>query len=132
MQALSVVATACSLLTVAVSGTSCSRSSGPGHIQPGVRVLSPTDAAQLAAKLANDECERLYERRPFAASQHPAVLRDGEYHWGGLDVGAPGGFSARVAFRQDGTRPTVEVYFSSDQLRPTRGLGESTPNVPKR
>ena len=77
-------------------------------------MLSPTDAAQLAAKLANDECERLYKRRPFAAGQHPAVQGEGKYHWGGLDVGAPGGYSAHVTFGQDGSKPKVEVYFSTD------------------
>jgi hypothetical protein len=84
-----------------------------GRTQSGT--LSPTDAAQLAAKLANDECERLYKRRPFAAGQHPAVQGEGEYHWGGLDVGAPGGYSAQVTFGQDGSRPKVEVYFSTDR-----------------
>jgi hypothetical protein len=88
--------------------------------QSELRDLSPSDAAQLAEKLANDECQRLYKRRPFAASQHPAALRDGHYHWGGLDQGGPGGYSALVTFGQDGSHPKVEVYFSTDQLSPLR------------
>ena len=114
------VATSCCLLAVVVFDTSCSRSSVSSRTHAVVPVLSPTDAAELAAKLANDECERLYKRRPFAGSQHPAVLSGGEYHWGGLDQGAPGGYSALVTFGQDGSHPKVEVYFSSDQLSPMR------------
>jgi len=90
------------------------------HTQSALRVLSTTEAAELAEKLANQECNRLYKRQPFAAGQHPAVLRDGEYRWGGLDQGAPGGYSALVTFAQDGSHPKVEVYFSSDQLSPPR------------
>jgi len=84
------------------------------------RVLSAEEAAQLAAKLANDQCEQQYRKRPFSAEQHSAVLQEGVYRWGGLDVGGPGGFSALVTFLKDGTEPHVEVYFSSDALRRQR------------
>jgi len=83
-------------------------------------MLSAQAAAKLAARLANDQCERQYRKRPFAAEQHPAVLNDDVYRWGGLDVGGVGGFSALVTFRQDGSEPHVEVYFSSDALTPPR------------
>jgi hypothetical protein len=110
------------LVMLAVCDTSCSRPVATGRTQTSVRILSSNDAAQLAAKLANDECERLYKRRPFTASQYGAVLRDAEYHWGGLDEGGPGGYSAHVTFAQDGSKPKVEVYFSTDRLDPTRKL----------
>jgi hypothetical protein len=70
--------------------------------------------------LANDRCEAQYRKRPFTAEQHAAVLQDGLYRWGGLDVAGRGGFSALVTFRQDGSDPHVEVYFSSDALTPPR------------
>jgi hypothetical protein len=71
----------------------------------------------LAAQLANDQCERKYRRRPFKPGQYPAVLQDGVYHWGKLDIGGPGGFSALVTFYRDGSEPHIEVYFSSDTVR---------------
>jgi hypothetical protein len=80
------------------------------------RALSPEDAAVLAAKLANKDCEHRYKRQPFKAGQHMAILKDGFYHWGKLDVGGIGGSSAVVTFRKDGSEPHVEVYFSSDSL----------------
>ena len=78
--------------------------------------LSPEEAAELAAQLANQDCERKYKRQPFQPGQHKAVLQDGFYHWGQLDIGGIAGFSAMVSFRQDGSEPRVEVYFSSDAL----------------
>jgi len=100
------VAAALSGLVILCAG--CSR--GPG--------LSPQAAAQLAATLANEQCDRLYQELPFRASQHPAILRNGTYEWGGFDPTGPKGLSALVSFRTDGSAPQVEVYFSCDPLSP--------------
>ena len=78
--------------------------------------LSAEEASVLAARLANDQCESRYQRRPFKPGQYPAVLREGVYHWGKLDVGGHEGFSASVTFYPDGSEPHVEVYFSSDTV----------------
>lgn len=78
--------------------------------------LSAEDASVLAARLANDQCERQYRRRPFSPQQYPIALSDGVYRWGSLDVGGHEGFSASVIFYPDGSEPHVEVYFSSDSL----------------
>lgn len=98
----------------------CARSSGPNTVSPPTKaqriMLDNRGAAELAARLANDECARRYSRQPFAPQQHPAVLKQGMYEWGGLDVGGPSGFSAFVRFGLDGSNPQVEVYFSSDAL----------------
>src|SRR6267154_655630 len=51
---------------------------------------------------ANEQCERQFRRRPFMPGQHSPNLQDGLYHWGELDVGGVGGFSAVVTFREDG------------------------------
>ena len=79
-------------------------------------VLSAEQAAALSARLANDECERLYKRRPFTPEQYEAKLMDGSYHWGHLDVGAPAGLSAEVSFKPDGSEPNAKVWFSTDSL----------------
>lgn len=81
--------------------------------------LSDDEATHLAAKLANDQCERRYKKRPFSPQQHPIVLTNDMYRWGGLEVGASKGFSALVTFRPDGSEPHVEVYFSHDTLEPS-------------
>jgi hypothetical protein len=122
MKSIWAVAAGCCLLAFVVAAASCSRSAVAvtDRKQPGVPVLSKADAAQLAARLANDECERRFKRRPFAATQHSPVLKNGEYRWGGLDEGAPGGYSALVTFGRNGSHPKVEAYYSTDQLSPMR------------
>jgi hypothetical protein len=93
---------------------STSHSAGPSSDPIARGVLSVEDAAAFAAQLANEQCERQYRRRPFKPGQNSAIFQDGLYRWGKLDVGGVGGFSAVVTFRQDGSEPHVEVYFSSD------------------
>ena len=78
--------------------------------------LTPTEATALATRLANEECHRLYSKRPFKQDWSQAVLRNDKYQWGGLDVGGPGGFSAFVTFGVKGELPFVEVYYSGDTL----------------
>jgi Sec-independent protein translocase protein TatA len=100
--------------------TSCVRSTGDAGGQQSVssarRIWSATDAAELAARLANEQCKHQFGRHPFSPGQHSAILEHGLYHWGKLDVGGVGGFSAVVTFRTDGAKPHVEVYFSSDTM----------------
>jgi hypothetical protein len=113
----------CSLGALILLQIGCSGPAAPpGAARPQTagHVLSPGEAAELAAQLANDECERLYRKRPFTTDQHPAVLKGGQYRWGGLNEGGRGGLSALVLFGADGTHPKVEVYFSADGLVPLR------------
>jgi hypothetical protein len=93
----------------------CSSNHAP---TPAVKAISPQQAAELAATLANDKCESKYRKRPFKPEQHPAVREANKYRWGGLDVGGPGGLSALVTFREDGSQPHVEIYYSNDRLAP--------------
>jgi len=85
-----------------------------GSESDGVFLVEPGNVTELAAKLANEECERLYSKRPFKATQHKAVLEGDSYRWGRLDPGGPGGLSAVVTFRADGSQPDVKVYLSTD------------------
>jgi len=116
VQSLQILLTA--IICCVVIQTGCARSASHAvNEQPEPakhRALSPQEAAELAAKLANKECEHRYKRQPFKAGQHAAIVQDGFYRWGKLDVGGVGGFSAVVSFRRDGSEPHVEVYFSND------------------
>jgi hypothetical protein len=107
-----------------ISQAACSHSPSHGKGLPPTatarRILSADEAAQLAAQLANDQCDRQYRKRPFVAGQYSAMLQDSTYRWGGLDIGGRGGFSALVTFRRDGGEPHVEIYYSTDVLRPER------------
>src|SRR5882757_10065912 len=68
----------------------CGRSPSPSAAMAVARrVLSSEDAAELAARLANAKCESQYRKHPFRADQYSAFLEEGEYRWGGLDIGGP-------------------------------------------
>lgn len=78
--------------------------------------LDAQQAAELAAKLANAECEKLYSEHPFKADDHVPTFEEGRLHWGHLDPAGPQGLSADVTFLVDGSDPKVKVYLSSDKL----------------
>jgi len=79
----------------------------PGH------TLSVSEAAQLAARLANDACEKSHQVRPFLAEQHAAVVEKGRFQWGGDDRDALSGLFALVIFDLDGGHAEVKVYYHS-------------------
>jgi len=108
-------------VAVLILSTGCSNlfptsTSGTGAPEVG-QTLTPAQAAILAARLANDECEHRYNKRPFAPNQHTAVLEGDVYRWGRLDEGGRDGLSVLVTFALDGSNPKVEVYFSTDISR---------------
>ena len=73
-----VAARFCLIVLIACTVAGCFRSTAPGSILTAKRqatgALTPSAAAALAAKLANDECDRLHKKRPFTAEQYTAVL----------------------------------------------------------
>ena len=79
-----------------------------------VKTLDAREAAELAADLANWECNQLYGHQPFKSEDNIAKVIDGRWQWGGLDLAGAGGLSAKVAFDADGSDPDVTVYLSLD------------------
>ena len=94
--------------------------------------LSADEAAALAARLANDECQRLYERRPFSADLYSAELRGTTWHWGRYDPAGTHGFSAEVSFGIDGSDPKIRVHWSSDQVVPNELLPPTREDILER
>ena len=88
------------------------------EITYGGKALSADQAAGLASKLANDECEQLYRQRPFSTDLYPAELQGSIWQWGRYDPAGIHGFSADVSFRVDGSDPKVKVHWSSDNIVP--------------
>ena len=78
------------------------------------QALNPQEASVLAANLANDECARLYNSRPFTSIDHIPESRDDRWYWGRLDQVGHKGLSAKVTFDLDGSNAEVNVYFSLD------------------
>lgn len=73
--------------------------------------LTSAAAAELAAKLANEECARVFKARPFSANDFVAEAREGRWSWGRIDPAGPGGFSAVVSFDLAGNGAEVKVSW---------------------
>ncbi len=82
--------------------------------------LNAEKAIKLASKLGNEECEKMYNRRPFSPDSYKATFEKGRWRWGHFDPAGIHGYSAEVSFAKNGASPKVEVFFSSDRLDPIR------------
>ena len=76
--------------------------------------LDPGSAAQLASRLANQECRRLYRQQPFKPSTYEAKFDSSRWYWGRLDIVGIDGLSAEVSFLADGSDQQVKVYLTAD------------------
>jgi hypothetical protein len=85
--------------------------------QSGQQKLTESEALELAVKLANRECYKIYSVAPFDASSYALIFRQGRWCWGTLDLAAVGGLSAQVSFDAHGRDPVVEVFLSTDTPR---------------
>jgi hypothetical protein len=71
--------------------------------------LTPVSAGTLAARLANDRCEKNFGKRPFAPDDFEALLDQGRWHWGTADGGKVDGYEVEVTFNQGGGKRKVAV-----------------------
>jgi hypothetical protein len=82
--------------------------------------LGPVSAGTLAARLANDRCQKAYGQRPFTPDDFEAVLDQGRWHWGNGDVnaGKPAekvdGFEVNVSFDRAGGKKKVSVRIPEE------------------
>jgi hypothetical protein len=71
--------------------------------------LAPVSAGVLAARLANDRCQKLYGARPFAPEDFEAVLERDRWHWGSANAERIEGYDVDVSFNARGGSPRVEI-----------------------
>jgi hypothetical protein len=74
-----------------------------------VRPLSSVSAGTLAARLANERCQRIYGARPFAPEDFEAVQDGGNWHWGTATGGKVDGYEVEVSFDDRGGHRQVQV-----------------------
>jgi hypothetical protein len=77
--------------------------------------LTQEQASELAARLANEKCLRVFGRSPFTPELYKARLEDSRWHWGKIEPKGINGYSAKVEFSKDGSDENVKVAFSSDK-----------------
>lgn len=80
--------------------------------------LTPYSAGELAARLANEECQARYGARPFAGEDFEAVLTGGRWVWSSEERSGVDGYSVTVSFDQDGGRKNVAVDRGEDRGNP--------------
>ena len=86
-------------------------------------LLSAEQASELAARLANNECQRRFGRTPFKAPTAVARLISGRWHWRALAGVSRADVIANVSFSAVGQEPSVSVELTTgveDNGRPRR------------
>jgi hypothetical protein len=73
------------------------------------RPLNPVSAGTLAARLANERCQRVYGARPFAPDDFEAVREKDGWQWGTATGGKVDGYEVKVSFDERGGKRNVEV-----------------------
>jgi hypothetical protein len=104
------------MATIGAAAAGCQRAKNIAHDTP----LTQAEALTLAIELANQKCMQLYSAAPFDSSTYGISFREGRWHWGELDVMGVHGYAAMVSFDLSGGDRRVEVFVSSDALRPKR------------
>lgn len=80
---------------------------------PGPR-LSPVSAGSLAARLANDHCQKEYGQRPFHQEDFEALLDEGRWRWGTRDGEKVDGFEVEISFDPQGRKDSVRVAIPEE------------------
>jgi hypothetical protein len=78
------------------------------------QALTQEQAAELAAKLANEKFQKDYHRSPFKPESYAAELIESRWHWGKIDPAGINGCSATVEFKEDGSDERVKVALCID------------------
>jgi len=78
-------------------------------------IITQEQAAEHAAKLANEKCQKEFGQSPFTPGSYEAELVDSKWHWGKIEPKGINGYSAQVEFNKDGSDENVKVAFSTDR-----------------
>ena len=76
--------------------------------------LTPVSAGTLAARLANERCQKEFGKRPFAPDDFEALLDQGRWHWGTADGGKVDGYEVEVTFDPAGRKRKVSVIVPEE------------------
>ncbi len=80
--------------------------------------MSQNHANEFAARLANEECFKLFGEKPFKPSDYDAMFEGGRWQWGALERGGIQGYSAVITFLKDGSQPRARVSLSANSPVP--------------
>jgi hypothetical protein len=89
--------------------------------------ITQEQAAELAARLANERFRKGYGRTPFTPQSYTAELTDSRWRWGVINPIGINGCAAEVEFNEDGTDQKVRVALFDD----TNHLSTDKPAIEK-
>ena len=78
------------------------------------QIITQEQAAEHAAKLANEKCQKEFGKSPFTPESYEAEFVDSRWHWGKIEPKGINGYSAKVEFNKDASNEDVKVALSSD------------------
>ena len=77
--------------------------------------LTPVSAGELAARLANERCYRMYGARPFQGEDYEAILEAGRWNWGAPEGGPVDGYVVEVSFARNGQARQVRLNLKGEE-----------------
>ena len=95
-------------------------------------ITTQEQAAEHAAKLANEKCRMEFGCSPFKPESYKAELVDSKWRWGKIEPIGIHGYSAKVEFCKDGSDEDVRVVFHTDVINDRYRAQENEIPIEKR
>jgi hypothetical protein len=95
------------------------------------QIITQEQAAELAAKLANEKFQSTFGLSPFKPGFYQAKLAGSRWHWGKINPAGVKGCSAKVEFNKDGSEPDVKVAYHTDEVLPSDQITEPKEGLPE-
>jgi hypothetical protein len=77
--------------------------------------MSAADVSNLAARLANEDCQRRFGISPFKPSSGTPSFFDGHWHWTAISSYGRGDLMADISFSEDGLSRGVRVDLTDSR-----------------
>ncbi len=82
-----------------------------------IQINTPEQAAEFAAKRANEKCQTSFGEAPFIPDSYSAELIGSKWQWGKIEPPGIHGYSVEVEFNADGSEQKVRTILHTDGLR---------------
>jgi hypothetical protein len=103
------------VVSISISGTFNATVLQADNSENKYEIITQEQAAEHAAKLANEKCQKEFGQSPFTPGSYEAESIDSKWHWGKIEPKGINGYSAQVEFNKDGSDENVKVAFSTDR-----------------
>lgn len=81
-----------------------------------ILIVTPEQAAEHAANLANERAGNAFGKTPFTPQSYPPLRTGERWYWGVIQAPGICGYSAEIEFNTDGSDPSIRVVLHTDIL----------------